>query len=386
VTTRLRNAAYTGLIIGLLAFVVVGLLPRDAAPESDAERSHRLATQLRCPFCSGESIAEAQSSIGSDLRALIDEQIAADMSDDEILDYFVARYTDRILLSPPLLGWGLVLWLLPLLVLVGGIVVVQRRRRRVAPGPPVVASPVALAEARAQVAADLAELDVQQAAGEVDEESADRLRTAYQSEAVDLAAATVTGPVRPGRSRGRVVAGAAVLVAGAVALTVAVVATVRDRAPGDLVTGGIAGEEPGRDLSSVTNEELEVVVEANPNIIPMRLALAGRYFDSGDFSKALDHYMEVLRREQNPEALANVGWMTYLSGEVDLGLTFVERSLEITRDLPQSYWYLANIRYRGLDDPAGALEPLETLLTFEAIPDEVRTAASELLTEVEAAL
>ena len=49
-----------------------------------AERSHRIASQLRCPFCNGESMAEAQSDIGRDLRELIDEQVASGMSDDEI--------------------------------------------------------------------------------------------------------------------------------------------------------------------------------------------------------------------------------------------------------------------------------------------------------------
>jgi len=386
---RLRNSVYAGVIVGLLAFVVIGLIPRDSTPETAAERSHRIATQLRCPFCNGESIAEAQSSIGADLRALIDEQIASGMSDDEIFDFYVGRYTERVLLSPPLVGWGLALWLLPLIVLGGGVVALLRRQRDRGDGPghPVmVPSAAALADARALVASDLAELDLQQAAGELDEAAADRLRSAYRAEAEALEDAVIAEPVRATRSRGRTIAGAAILAGGALALTVAVVMTVQDRAPGDLVTGGIAGEDNERTLDEVTNQEMEAVVAANPDVVPMRLALAGRYFDEGDFSAAVVHYMEVLEREQNPEALANVGWMTYLSGEIEIGLTFVERSLEITRDLPQPHWYVANIRYRGLDDAPGAVEPLQTLLAFDGLPDEIRDAATELLAEVEAAL
>jgi len=117
----------------------------------------------------------------------------------------------------------------------------------------------------------------------------------------------------------------------------------------------------------------------------MRLALAGRYFNEGDFSAALEHYLIVLEEEQNPEALANLGWMTYLSGDVDTGLALVERSLGVTIELPQAHWYLANIRYWGLSDAAGAVGPLETLLAFESIPDEVRDEASQLLGDVKAA-
>lgn len=383
---RVRNSLYLGLIVGLLVAVVIGLIPRDATPETAAERSHRIASELRCPFCNGESIADAQSAIAADLQDLIDEQIASGMTNDEIFDYFVARYTERILLSPPLLGWGAVLWALPLLLLVGGVAALTRRKRRAVPSP-IVASSDALDDAKRVVAADLAEIEVQQATGELAEDEAARLRDAYLTEQRALAAAEVAAPRVEPHSRKRRLVGAAILIAGALALTVGVVLTVQDRTPGDLITGGVADpSNTPRDLSTVTEEELEDVVAANPEVIGMRMALAGRYFDKGEFSDALRHYMEVLAREQHPEALANVGWMTYLSDEVDTGLKFVERSLEVTPDLPQAYWYLANIRYWGMDDPAGAVAPLETLLEFDAIPDEIRALASDLLTEVRAAL
>lgn len=383
---RWSNTLYVGAIIGLLLFLIVSLLPGDSAPETDADRAHRIASELRCPFCNGESIADAQSSIGADLRELISEQVASGMTDDEIVDYYVSVYSDRVLLSPPLLGWGALLWILPTLALIGGVFAMSRRRR----GDSVVATvtdPRAVAEARRIVEADLAEVDVQVAVGELDAEVGSALKDAYQLERAQLEAIPPASDVnQQPRSRARALAGAAVLVLGAVALSVAVAATVRDRAPGDLITGGIASQDQGRDLSTVTNEEMEAVIAANPDVIPMRLALAGRYFDEGQFSKAVVHYMEVLQREQHPEALANVGWMTYLSGEVETGLSFVERALEVTTDLPQSYWYLANIRYWGLGDAAGAVAPLETLLTFDAIPTEVRDAAAELLVEVQEAL
>lgn len=383
---RLRNSLYFGLIVGLLVAVVVGLIPRDSTPETAAERSHRIGSELRCPFCNGESIADAQSAIAADLQDLIDEQIASGMTDDEIFDYFVARYTERILLSPPIFGWGTLLWALPLALLVGGVATLTRRKRRAVPSP-IVASNDALDDAKRIVAADLAEIEVQQASGELNEEETGRLRESYMAEQRALASAQVASPDTEPQSRKRRLVGAGVLIAGALALTVGVVATVQDRTPGDLITGGIANPSNApRDLTKVTEEELEGVVADNPDVIGMRMALAGRYFDKGEFSDALRHYMEVLAREQHPEALANVGWMTYLSDEIDTGLKFVERSLEVTPDLPQAYWYLANIRYWGMNDPAGAVAPLETLLEFDAIPDEVRVLATDLLTEVRAAL
>lgn len=380
-----RSVIYFGVIVGLSAFIVIGLLPQDTASETPEQRSNRIASELRCPFCNGESIADAQSSIAADLRDLIEEQVASGMTDDQIFDYYVSVYDDRVLLSPPLFGWGTVLWALPLLVAGGGVVALLRRKR-VGIAPTVTSSRAAIEDARRVVAVDLAELDVQEAAGELGATEAARLRQSYLAEQKVLAAAEPAVAAASTRSRGRTLVGAGILVVGAIALTIAVVVTVRDRAPGDLITGGIANQEEGRDLSTVTNEEMEAVVAANPDVVPMRLALAGRYFDGGNFSDAVRHYLEVLDREQHPEALANVGWMAYLNGEIETGLAFVERSLAITDALPQAHWYVANIRYLGMQDANGAVVPLETLLAFDSIPPEVRDAAMSLLDEVKAAL
>ena len=385
---RARNVFYVGAIVGLAAFLVLALVPRQPAEETSAERAHRIASELRCPFCNGESIAEAQSSIGSDLRDLIAEQVDSGMSDDEIIAFYVDRYTERILLSPPWFGWGAVLWALPLAAASAGAVALARRRRTEAGPTRRFASDAAKGEAIAVAMSDISELSHQEAAGEVDEATAEELRHAYRQEIDQLEEAAVVAPPPEGRSRARVLVGAGILVVGAAALTAGVAATIRDRAPDELITGqaGLAGDQTGRDLSTVTNEELEAVVAANPDVIPMRLALARRYFTESNYSDALPHYLEVLNRERHPEALANVGWMAYRSGEVETGLSFVEESLELTRELPLVHWYLANIRYWGMEDAAGAVEPLEALLAFEDIPDEVRALASDLLDEVKAQL
>ena len=48
-------------------------------------------------------------------------------------------------------------------------------------------------------------------------------------------------------------------------------------------------DEFNTNLANVTNEEMESVIDQNPDIYPMRMALANRYFDDLDYSQAL-HY------------------------------------------------------------------------------------------------
>lgn len=245
-----------------------------------------------------------------------------------------------------------------------------------------------LADHLEQVERDLVEVSEQLATGELDAATAERLRTTYRTElgALEERISRIDDdrPERPARDRRRAMIGAVLLLAGFVAVALVLMATVAQRRPGELATGGIVGDVAGGrvDLADVTNEEMERVVAENPGVVGMRMALAARYFEAGEFDDALPHYMTVLEQDpDNAEALANVGWMTHLSGRPDVGVAFVERAIAAAPDHAQAYWFLANIRFHGLDDPAGAVEPLERLLTYEGLPDEIRTQAEALLAE-----
>ena len=87
----------------------------------------------------------------------------------------------------------------------------------------------------------------------------------------------------------------------------------------------------------------------------------------------------MLERERHPEALAWVGWILHLSGEPESASNFLEEALELEPDYPQAQWWLANVRFEGLGDPTGAIAPLEQLLSYTDVPDDIRAAAVELL-------
>ena len=248
-----------------------------------------------------------------------------------------------------------------------------------------------LRERIAQAERDLAEIDDQIADGEIDAATAKRLRSRYENERDEIVAqlrghgATEPREVATGLVTPRRLAGAAILAIAAAGLAIGVVQAVDD--PGAEGVASDVAEGGGVNLDNITNEQMEEVVAQNPDIAPMRLALADRYFADGDFSSALNHYMYVLDTldVQDPAALANVGWMTHLSGASEVGVTFVERILELQPDAGIAFWYLANIRFRGLGDVDGAIEPLNSLLAYDDLPAELRIAAEALLTEVEGA-
>jgi cytochrome c-type biogenesis protein CcmH len=117
-------------VIALLLMVVpavasfphAALAAATAVPETFSDpamesRARHLQRQLRCLICQGESIDESNSSFAVDVRRLVREQMVEGKSDQQVLDFFMARYGDAILMKPPLQVDTWLLWLGPLAVL-----------------------------------------------------------------------------------------------------------------------------------------------------------------------------------------------------------------------------------------------------------------------------
>jgi cytochrome c-type biogenesis protein CcmH len=95
------------------------------------DQAWRIAQELQCPICQGQSVAESNSQLATQMRALIREKLAAGESREAILQYFVERYGENVLMSPPRGGFSSVAWVAPivgLLAALGFLLWVVRRR------------------------------------------------------------------------------------------------------------------------------------------------------------------------------------------------------------------------------------------------------------------
>lgn len=99
------------------AFAAVTAVPETFSDPALEGRARHLQRQLRCLICQGESIDESNSSFAVDVRRLVREQVAEGKSDRQVLDFFLARYGDAILMTPPLQADTWLLWLGPVAVL-----------------------------------------------------------------------------------------------------------------------------------------------------------------------------------------------------------------------------------------------------------------------------
>ena len=109
----------------LVAAALVAAATSSASAQSKTvseETVHEVAAQLRCVVCQNLSVADSPSEMAGQMRAIIRERLAAGESPDAVQAYFVQRYGEWILLSPPRRGFNLLVWLLPLVAVAVGLV------------------------------------------------------------------------------------------------------------------------------------------------------------------------------------------------------------------------------------------------------------------------
>lgn len=102
-------------------------------PEQD-QRYHKLIAELRCLVCQNQNLADSNSDLAKDLRQQTYDMVLSGASNQDIVDYMVARYGDFVLYRPPLKQSTMLLWAGPFLflliaLLIAIIVVVHSRRR-----------------------------------------------------------------------------------------------------------------------------------------------------------------------------------------------------------------------------------------------------------------
>lgn len=111
----------------------------DPLPPEQEARVQKLGKELRCAVCQGMSVADSPSSMARAQLDRVRELVAEGKSDQEIRDYFVARYGEWVLLTPKAEGFNWVVWLGPGVLLVGGAWVILRQLR----GGPAAQAPAA---------------------------------------------------------------------------------------------------------------------------------------------------------------------------------------------------------------------------------------------------
>ena len=318
---RHSNIAFVGSLI-ILAAVLLVLVATGETPD---DRVERIGQSIKCPVCQGESIADSPATMAIDMMALVSERVDQGASDDEIVDELLASFSGALLLDPPASGATLALWLAPILALVIGVVVVLWWKRH--PGKSSTAVPV-------------------------------------------------------GSNRNRRLIGGLILMGG-FAVTVIVAGALLQERPD--TNAGVADVDV-ENLEDVSNETMEAVINANldnPQINGMRLALAERYFEDGDYRSAFTHFLAVA---QDPDAtdlevssaLIRLGWMAYDgNGEVNTATDLLDQALAINPGSPVALYLKGQVVWCGRGDNAAASDLFRQVLDTPDLTVETEAQVRE---------
>ncbi len=133
---RLVSAVFfvllTALYLGATAAQAVS--PDEVLPNPALEtRARTISTELRCMVCQNQSIDDSNADLARDLRVLVRERLTAGDTDEQVLDFIVARYGEFVLLKPRLMLSTILLWGFPIAALLAGAIAIGvsilRRRR-----------------------------------------------------------------------------------------------------------------------------------------------------------------------------------------------------------------------------------------------------------------
>lgn len=132
---------HSGLLIGLtlLLMTIAGQAHAEKVQEDPLDRQVLdISKDLRCAVCQNQPVSESNSDLAKDMRQIIREQLVVGKSRAEIVDYFVARYGDYVLMKPPAERAGLLLWVAPPLLLIALVLLswFYLRQRSHVPPPP----------------------------------------------------------------------------------------------------------------------------------------------------------------------------------------------------------------------------------------------------------
>ena len=92
----------------------------------EIKTKNKIAKNLRCLICQGQSVYDSDSEFAISLKLVIKNKIQQGMSEEQIYSFLKMKYGEWILYDPVFNRNSYFLWLLPILiVLAGGSIIVK---------------------------------------------------------------------------------------------------------------------------------------------------------------------------------------------------------------------------------------------------------------------
>ena len=131
----MKRHTHKYLLIFAFALVLALLLATSAAAQDSGQSTvtddqvNAIAKQLYCPVCENIPLDVCPTQACAQWRALIREKLSQGWTENQIKDYFVAQYGDRVLATPPARGLNWLVYVIPPVAILAGVFILYRAMR-----------------------------------------------------------------------------------------------------------------------------------------------------------------------------------------------------------------------------------------------------------------
>ena len=93
----------------------------------EIKTQNKIAKNLRCLICQGQSVYDSDSEFANSLKILVEKKLDDGLNEKQVYDYLKNKYGDWILYDPGFNKNTYFLWLLPILLFVFGGAIILRK-------------------------------------------------------------------------------------------------------------------------------------------------------------------------------------------------------------------------------------------------------------------
>ena len=112
-------------MFAVLSLVVVAVSCSGRTP-TPSERAHAIEAQVWSPYCPGRLLIDCTTTQARDLRTQIQQRVDRGDDPDEIIAWVRDEFGTEAIAQPSTTGAGIIVWLIPLALFLGGLLVVVR--------------------------------------------------------------------------------------------------------------------------------------------------------------------------------------------------------------------------------------------------------------------
>ncbi|MFC2055074.1 cytochrome c-type biogenesis protein CcmH [Chloroflexota bacterium] len=126
-TKRIHTYYLITITLVLFASAVIWLgtayAQDDPPPIPSDDEVNAIAKKMYCPVCENTPLDVCPTQACAEWRGLISEKLSLGWSEDQIIDFFLEQYGDRVLAMPPARGLNWLVYLIPPLVFIAGAII-----------------------------------------------------------------------------------------------------------------------------------------------------------------------------------------------------------------------------------------------------------------------